>query len=101
MARERDQRLKNEREEKINASKYHKNSNIKVGDTVVLRNFDKRSKFDPLFPLELYEVITRKGTTVTVRRYKDHKIFRRHPDDLKVTSMRPATEEKASVATER
>ena len=70
-AQMRDTKQKKERESKINASKFRKETQISVGDIVILRNLDKRKKFDPHFTLEKYSVI-------------DRKIFSRHPDDIKV-----------------
>lgn len=100
-ARKRDQDLKSERDRKINASKYHKDTNIEIGDTVIIRQHDRRSKFDPLFPLELHNVIAQEGKVVTVKRQKDGKIFKRHPDDLKVTSWRPFEKPTESNMSER
>ena len=88
-ARKRDKEAKIQRDATINASKYHHDSNICIGDSVLIRNHERKSKFDPLFPLVLYEVIQKEGKTVTVRRGKDGKIFKRHPNDVKVTSWRP------------
>ena len=44
-------------QDKINASKYKKISNFKVGDEVLVRNYNRRSKYDPLFESKPYNSI--------------------------------------------
>ena len=56
LARERDLNTKHSREEKIYASKYRLSSDFKKGDNVLLRNFEKRSKFHPKFQPEPYKI---------------------------------------------
>lgn len=82
----RDRNQKKERESKINASKFRKQNNISVGDTVFIRNLDKKKKFDPIFSPDTYNVIeiSDDNTVVTVVRESDQKILKRHPDDIKV-----------------
>ena len=48
----RDRNQKKERESKINTSKFRKQNNISIGDTVFIRNPDKKKKFDPNFSPE-------------------------------------------------
>ena len=83
---ERDQKLKAKRADEINASKYRKQADIKIGNTVLIRDLNKRSKFDPMFPKVFYKVISisRNNTVITIKRDNDGKVFRRHPDDVKV-----------------
>ena len=90
-AKNRDRELKEKRETKVNASKYRKQTKINVGDRVLVRNFTRKSKFEPLFPQVIFEVIdiSRNNTVVTVKREGDDRLFRRHPDDVKVVNGLP------------
>ena len=84
-ARTRDAELKHIRQQKINASKYRQESIFRVGDTVLIRNFNKTSKYDPLFqrsPLVVKEV-QNNGRCLTLQRLSDGKVYQRHPDDVK------------------
>lgn len=85
-AQMRDTKQKEERESKINASKFRKETQISVGDIVILRNLDKKKKFDPHFTLEKYNVIekSKNNTVIKVMRESDGMIFSRHPDDIKL-----------------
>ena len=87
-ARIRDREQKKEREAKVNASKFRKENQILVGDTVLIRNLNKKRKFEPNFALDTFSVIEKSedNTVVTVMRESDQKIFRRHPDDIKVVT---------------
>ena len=101
IARERDMQIKQERGDAINASKYRKESDFQNGDRVLLI---KKSKFDPYFDPDTCLVvnISTDGRVVTVERLNDGKIFKRHPDDIKLQitnyqkkSMKTGSEEKA------
>ena len=84
-ARIRDSALKHARQEKINAGKYRQQSVFGVGDIVLMRNYDKTSKYDPLFqysPLMVTEV-QNGGRCLTIQRISDGMTFKRNPDDLK------------------
>ena len=85
-AQRRDKKQKEERESKINASKFRKETQINVGDIVILRNLNKKKKFDPHFTLEKYKVLekSKDNTVIKVIRESDGMILRRHPDDIKV-----------------
>ena len=85
-ARVRDQHQKQERELNVNASKFRKENVITIGDTVIIRNFNKKRKFDPDFTKDMFNVIdkSKDGTVITIARESDGKIFRRHPNDIKV-----------------
>lgn len=57
----------------------------------MIRNFDKSSKFDPTFqydPLIIIEV-SEKGNVITVQRLRDGKIYKRHPNDIKLYHSQP------------
>ena len=85
-ARIRDADLKEIRQQKINASKYRKESDFQVGDTVLMRNFHKTSKYDPFFQLSPLVVtnIQNSGRLLTLQRHSDGKTYQRHPDDVKL-----------------
>ena len=55
-ARETDYSNKEHRQQELNAAKYVKKDNFQIGDTVLIRNFNKRKKLDPLFLPEPYLV---------------------------------------------
>ena len=83
-AKHKDRKQKEANEENVNSSKYRKKSCFAVGDQVFVRNYNRRSKFDPLFetvPSMIVE-INDIGNKITIRR-KDNTILVRHPDDLK------------------
>ena len=85
LARARDEELKKANQDKVNASKYRKQSEFVAGELVLLRNYDKTSKFNPVFKPEPYVVlevdpVAKKlilESTATSRRSI------RHPDDVK------------------
>ena len=55
--RNRDNRLKQQRTEQISCSKYQKEDDIREGDKVLIRNYTKQRKFDPIFIPEAYKVL--------------------------------------------
>ena len=83
----RDARQKVNNEEQVNSSKYRKRSNFKVGDSVLIRNYNKKAKFDPLFSPVPYKIITitDDGVKVSILRDTDNARLVRHPDDLKLS----------------
>ena len=48
-ARGKDKAMKQDRQDQVNASKYKIPSEFQIGDDVMLRNYRKSSKFDPVF----------------------------------------------------
>ena len=83
-ARARDQRLKKANEDKVNASKYRKESEFQPGELVLLRNFNKTSKFDPIFNPEPYMIL--EVDPVAKKLVLESSTSRqtiRHPDDVK------------------
>ena len=80
-----DKQQKYEKEEQVNSSKYKKQSDISVGDKVLVRNYRRRSKFQPLFNPEQYIVIgiSDYGRKLEIERLADGQTLIRHPDDLK------------------
>ena len=85
-ARQRDSATKHARKEKINSSKYRQKSSFGVGDTVLIRNYNKTSKYDPYFqysPLTVTD-IQNDGRCLTLQRHSDGRLLQRHPDDVKM-----------------
>ena len=77
-----DKESKKTREERINSSKYKRHSNIKKGDRVLVRNYKRTSKFQPIFIPDPYTVTSVDGVKITVER--EGKSLKRHPDDMKI-----------------
>ena len=83
-ARTHDETTKKAREIQINSSKYRRPLKIDIGDSVVLRDFQKSSKFKPIFSPEPCSVLEYSNhNTVTVERKSDGKVLTRHTDDVK------------------
>ena len=59
----------------------------------MLRNHKRTSKFDPIFLPESCEIVGRStnGRFLTVERKGDWRIFKRHPDDVKIFHRFPDT----------
>ena len=85
LAKSLDAKTKQNREENINASKYRIPSEFEVGDTVLLRNYKKTSKFQPLFLPEPCTILNTadNGRFLLMEWKSDEKTFWRHPDDVK------------------
>ena len=79
----RDRELKETNEEKVNSSKYRKTNKFNVGDTVLIRNFKRQIKFDPIFMDIPYQItcVDEKQNKLEVR--NNDSILLRHPDDVK------------------
>ena len=90
-AKQRDLANKLHRQEKLNASKYRTASNFKIGDLVMIRNFEKSSKFDPIFQYEPLVIvdIEDEGRCLHIQRLHNGRIYKRHPDDVKLYSSIP------------
>ena len=84
-ARKCDAALKESCQNRVNASKYRKPSQLNVGGTVLLRNYNKTSKFDPTFQSESCKIVDTDqcGCFLVIEREADGCIFCRHPDDVK------------------
>lgn len=83
-AREKDLSGKECNEARVNSSKYRKASDIQLGDMVLVRNFDRRSKFEPLFKPVPYTVVNVNETRNKFQvKGDDEGMLIRHPDDLK------------------
>ena len=82
-AKKRDVEMKKLRESRVNASKYRQRSSFCVGDHVILRNFKKQKKFDPMFlQTGVIQEVGDDGRRLIVK--SGDTIFHRHPDDVKL-----------------
>jgi hypothetical protein len=84
-ARERDLQLKRAHQSKVNAGKYKIHSPLIVGDRVLVRNYQKKRKFDPTFLPDEYIIVevVEEGHSLTLERLRDGASLKRHPDDVK------------------
>ena len=81
--KERDQRSKSTNEKKVNSSKYRRESSFQVGDHVLVRNYKKSSKYDPIFLPQPYIITNVDHNTKKVTVQIDNQTLIRHPDDIK------------------
>ena len=79
----RDEESKKINEEQVNSSKFRKDSNLKVGDTVLVRNFKRQIKFDPVFMDIPYQIISIDDKHNKIQLRNKDSILIRHPDDVK------------------
>ena len=95
-ARAHDRAQKEKREDLINSSKYKKASQISPGDFVIIRNYKRTRKFQPLFIPEQYIVtdIADYGRKLVVKRLSDGQVLVRHPDDVKLMTLPPPPDNK-------
>ena len=84
-ARRYDEQQKSHHESDVNSLKYKQHANISLGDQVLVRNYNKTRKFQPLFCPEQYVVtdIADYGRKLQIERLSDGQTLVRHPDDLK------------------
>ena len=86
-ARKKDKMMKEIRQDRINTSKFRKTTRIKIGDFVLLRNFNKTRKFDPVFGHDIHKIVVIvTDSVVMAKREKDGKLFKRHLDDIKMAN---------------
>ena len=83
LASQRDKARKEQNELQVNESKYRKESKFLVGDLVLLRNHQKKVKFDPIFQSEPFVItgVDKEKNLIEVQ--NGTQVFIRHPDDLK------------------
>ena len=76
---------KERKHEEVNSSKYRKQADLLVGETVLIRNSAKSSKFQPTFTPDLYEVLQadNQAKKLMLRQWGSGSILIRHPDDVK------------------
>ena len=83
-AKEKDQKMKLQRTNGLNESKYKKEDEIDIGDRILIRNYRKEHKFDPLFLPQPYLVFSTNKNYVTIQNEFDGGVLNRHRDDIKV-----------------
>ena len=81
--KQKDKMLKLQNEELVNSSKYRKKSTFEKGDQVLVRNYNKRSKFDPIFLPEPFIITDINEVEMKITVKQNGKELSRHPDDLK------------------
>ena len=82
-AKEKDVVAKQKNEEKVNSSKYRKSSSFSLGDKVLVRDYKRTRKFEPLFMKSPYVVTSFNHETQVATVAKGRKTLRRHSDDIK------------------
>ena len=62
-----------------------KNCNFKIGDEVLVRNYQKTSQYDPLYLPKKFVIsdIVAKGNIIIVKDLNSSFYLKRHPNDLK------------------
>ena len=96
VARKQDVESKLERQVDVNSSKYKKRSEVGTGDWVLIRNFNKKSKFDPLFQPKPCMVKQSENGWVVLER--DGSSYRRHLDDIKPLQYQPPQKNATDIA---
>ena len=87
-ARRIDSEEKHSRQTANNARKYVRKTVLQIGDSVLMRNYQRTMKFDPIFKPDICKVCVVNSTSITVENAAG-KRFIRHPDDLRqVTPVR-------------
>ena len=84
-AKTKDLEQKNDKQAAVNSSKYRKPSLFAVGNSVWIRDADRRSKFQPKFLNERFTVLEVDQTAkkLLLQRDSDNGTLVRHPDDVK------------------
>ena len=90
-ANKKDQKKKLQRKDEINKSKNKKQGEIDIGDRIIIRNYRKQHRFDPLFLPQPCIVISSSKKYVTVQNEFDGGVLNRHRDDIKVLPYIPQT----------
>ena len=84
-ARETDINIKTNRKLDYNSMQNVKNCNFKIGDEVLVRNYQRTSKYDPLYLPKKFVIsdIVAKGNIIIVKDLNSSFYLKRHPNDLK------------------
>lgn len=84
-ARKLDEENKLSKQGKVNSSKYRKKSLISPGDVVIVRDCNRKSKFDPIFLSNPFVVISidEVSKKVILEGLQSNKLLARHLDDVK------------------
>lgn len=84
IARERDLKFKARKKENEDRKRRAKVSDLKVGDSVYVRNHDRKYKTDPNFTSEKYEITARSGSRLTLKSLATGKKILRKTVDAKL-----------------
>ena len=76
--------MKLQRTDEMIESKYKKQDEADIGDRILIRNYRKQHKSDPLFLPQPYIVISTNKNYVTIQNKFDGGVLNRHRDDIKV-----------------
>ena len=84
-ARSRDLASKQKRQSEINSGKYKSDSKFLVGEHVLIRNYHRERKFDPLFLPDDFVVmeVANDGLLLTLKNVSTGAQLKRHPDEVK------------------
>ena len=84
-ARQTDSGIKKERKSTCNSSRCTVDMNYKIGDQALLRNYKKKSKFDPDYLPEKFVImeVLAKGFILLVKSLNTDKCLMSHPNDAK------------------
>ena len=84
-ARQTNRDIKKERKATYNSSRHTEDVNYKIGDQVLLRNYKKKSKFDPFYLPEKFVImeVLAKGYILLLKSLNTDKCLMRHPNDVK------------------
>ena len=85
-ARQTDSDIKKERKSTYNPSRHTVGMNYETGDQVLLRNYKKKSKFDPYYLPKKFVImeILAKGYILVVKSLNREKCLMRHPNNVKI-----------------
>ena len=85
-ARKTDKDSKETRKADYNASRHVKPANFQAGEQVLVRNYTKKSKYEPTFLPERYVVVDvmANGKIVLVQSSRTGRFLKRHPNDIKL-----------------
>ena len=85
-ARQTDSDIKKERKSTYNPSRHTVGMNYETGDQVLLRNYKKKSKFDPYYLPKKFVImeILAKGYILVVKSLNTEKCLMRHPNNVKI-----------------
>ena len=89
-AKETDRNRKAHYENDVNISKYRKKTDFNMGEKVLIRNYRRSAKFDPVFlnqPLKIID-INKVGNKIIVEQEETGLTLCRHPDDIKPFKLR-------------
>ena len=80
--KEKDQKMKLQRTDKINEWKYTKQDEIEIGDRILIKSYWKQHKFYSLFLPQSYIVISINKNYVIKQNEFDGGVLKRHRDDI-------------------